>query len=433
MSIEKRLLDKTARIGVVGLGYVGLPLAVEFCRRQFRVDGFEIDGKRVSALKSGRSYISDVPSSDLAKFARGGLFQAHRDFGKLSDCDAVFICVQTPLRKTGEPNLAPICSAAQTIRRHVGKGALIVIESTVFPGATEDVIRPIFEAGGWVLGRDFYLAFSPERVDPGNKAYGIANTPKVVGGINRASTRIAALAYSFILGEKVVPVSSCRAAEVVKLLENSFRSVNIALVNEMALICRRLGLDVWEVISAAATKPFGFMPFYPGPGIGGHCIPKDPKLLAWKMRTLNFEPRFIELASAVNAAMPGHVVERIAALLNKDKKPLNGSRILILGVSYKPGTSDCRESPALDVMHLLSEAGARVSYHDPHVASLRLAGGILKSSPFSAARLRLADCVAVLTAHHEVDYMLAARSSRLIFDARNVVPLIKNRGRVERL
>ncbi len=422
MELARRLKDKSARIGVMGLGYVGLPLAAEFCRRGFKVDGFEISRQRLADLASGRSYVEDVLSTDIVDFSRRGLFRAHGRFEALSGCDAVFICVQTPLRKTGEPNLGPITDAAKTLREHPRKGRLVVIESTVFPGATQDWIEPILAEGGRRLGQDFFLAFSPERVDPGNKSYGIANTPKVGGGADEASTRLACLAYAQILGDKVVPISSCRAAEVVKLLENSFRSVNIALVNEMALICHKLGLNVWEILSAAATKPFGFMPFYPGPGIGGHCIPKDPKLLAWKMRTLNFEPRFIELASAVNGAMPGHVVSRIAAVLNKDKKPLNGSRILVLGVAYKTGTSDYRESPSLDVIHLLMEAGAQVSYHDAHVPSLRLDGRILKSQPLTASALSRADCVAILTAHRGLDYGLIARRARRIFDARNAAP-----------
>ncbi|HVC09189.1 MAG TPA: nucleotide sugar dehydrogenase [Elusimicrobiota bacterium] len=422
MELDRRLKDKSARIGVVGLGYVGLPLAVEFCRKGFHVDGYEISRARLARLKAGRSYVDDVSSDDLARFSKGGLFKAHGSFASLAGCDAVFVCVQTPLRKTGEPNLGPITEAARLLRRHSKKGRLAVIESTVFPGVTQDWILPILAEGGRRLGRDFFLAFSPERVDPGNKNYGIANTPKVVGGADAESTRLACLAYAQILGDKVVPVSSSRAAEVVKLLENSFRSVNIALVNEMALICHRLGLDVWEVLSAAATKPFGFMPFYPGPGIGGHCIPKDPKLLAWKMRTLNFEPRFIELASAINGSMPAHVVERVAALLNKDKRPLNGSRVLILGVAYKSGTSDYRESPSLDVMHLLLEAKARVIYHDPRVPSLRLDGRLLKSRPLTDALLRRADCAAVLTAHRGIDYGRVARLARRVFDARNAVP-----------
>ncbi|HVA66110.1 MAG TPA: nucleotide sugar dehydrogenase [Elusimicrobiota bacterium] len=422
MELDRRLEDKSARVGVVGLGYVGLPLAAEFCRRGFRVDGFEISRPRLAALKAGRSYVDDVPSADIARFSKAGLFKAHGTSQALSGCEAVFICVQTPLRKTGEPNLGPITEAARTLRRYSKKGRLVVLESTVFPGVTQEWILPILAEGGRRLGQDFFLAFSPERVDPGNKNYGIANTPKVVGGADAESTRLACLAYAQILGDKVVPVSSSRAAEVVKLLENSFRSVNIALVNEMALICHRLGLDVWEVLSAAATKPFGFMPFYPGPGIGGHCIPKDPKLLAWKMRTLNFEPRFIELASAINGSMPAHVVERVAALLNKDKKPLNGSRILVLGVAYKSGTSDYRESPSLDVMHLLLEAKARVVYHDPRVPSLRLDGSLLKSRPLTASLLRWADCAAVLTAHRGIDYGAVARGARRVFDARNAVP-----------
>lgn len=418
MDLLRKLRDRTAVVGVIGLGYVGLPLAVEFCRKGFKVLGFELDGSRLRAARVGRSYIPDVSSEDLARAVRKGLLAVSDRFDALSCCDAVLICVQTPLSKSKEPDISRIIAAAEEVAKRLKKGQLVILESTTFPGTTEEVVRPILERGGRRLGRDFHLAFSPERVDPGNHSFGIANTPKVVGGCGRASGRLACEVYSQIVDE-VVPVSSATAAELVKLLENSFRSVNIALVNEMAQVCHRLGLDTWEVIGAAATKPFGFMPFYPGPGIGGHCIPKDPQLLAWKMKTMNYEPRFIQLASAINSAMPRFTVERIAYLLNRDRKALRGSRVLVLGVAYKPGVSDYRESPSLDVMQLLLEAGAKVSYHDPFVPRVRLGTGALTSAALTAKALKGADCVAILTAHKDIDYAWVVKTARRVFDARN--------------
>ncbi len=419
MKLESRLRDKTARVGILGLGYVGLPLAMDFCRKGFRVRGFEVSRERLRELARGRSYVGDVPSEELARCRKTGLFSAGADFEPLREQDVVIICVQTPLRKTKEPDITKILAAAREISKRLRKGQLVILESTTYPGTTEEMVLPLLRESGLRLGRDFFLAFSPERVDPGNPTWGIANTPKVVGGADAASTRLAAEAYSQVV-ETVVPVSSTRAAEMVKLLENSFRSVNIALVNEMALICHRLGLDVWEIIGAAATKPFGFMPFYPGPGIGGHCIPKDPQLLAWKMKTLNFEPRFIQLASSINGSMPEHAVRRLGEILNRDKKALNGSRVLVLGAAYKPGLSDYRESPSLDVISLLLEAKVRVSYHDPFVPEIEVPGdGALRSVPLTDAALRSADCVAIMTAHREIDYARVARLARRVFDARN--------------
>jgi UDP-N-acetyl-D-glucosamine dehydrogenase len=419
MKLPAKLKDKTARIGVVGLGYVGLPLAMEFCRKGFSVLGFEIDARRVGLLRKGRSYVVDVPHAVLKKSSAAGLFSASRRFDDLSKCDVVIICVQTPLRKTREPDVGNILLAAEEISRRMKKGQVVILESTTFPGTTDELVLPILEKGGRRLGRDFFLAFSPERVDPGNAVFRIANTPKVVGGCDPASARQAAEVYAAIV-EEVVPVSSTRAAEMVKLLENSFRAVNIALVNEMAQICRRLGVDVWEVIGAAATKPFGFMPFFPGPGIGGHCIPKDPQLLAWKMKTLQFDARFLELASEINGSMPRYSVDRIAALLNAERLALKGSRVLVLGVAYKPDTSDFRESPALDVISLLLDAGAAVSYHDAFVPKIEVGGRRLSSVPLTAKAVRSADCVAVLTAHHNVDYPTVLGQARRVFDARNV-------------
>ncbi|MBI5631748.1 MAG: nucleotide sugar dehydrogenase [Elusimicrobia bacterium] len=418
MDFLDRLRERSLTVGVLGLGYVGLPLAMEFCRKGFKTVGFEVNPERVADLKRGKSYVLDVSSGELKKYLEAGLFRATDAVKLLPECDVIFICVQTPLRKSKEPDVSNICAAAERISHNLRKGQLIILESTTFPGTTDDIILPILNKNGRRLGRDFFLAFSPERVDPGNKNFNIANTPKVVGGTDPMSRKLAQAVYSEIVRE-VVPVSSTQAAEMVKLLENSFRAVNIALVNEMAQICNKLGLDVWEIIAAAATKPFGFTPFYPGPGIGGHCIPKDPQLLAWKMKTLNFEPRFLQIASAINGTMPRYTVERIAHLLNESRKPLNGSRILILGVAYKPNTSDYRESPSLDVMQLLIEAKAQVAYHDPFVPKLSLAGQSFSCSPLTAQALKASDCVAILTGHRDVDYDKVLRHSPWVFDARN--------------
>jgi len=424
--LSARLRDGSARIGVLGLGYVGLPLAVEFCRKGFRVAGFEVDRRRLASLRRGKSYVGDVSSQELHKWQRAGSFSASDRFSGLARQDAILICVQTPLRKTKEPDLSNILAAVLEVSRHLRRGQLVVIESTTYPGATEEIILPALARSGLRPGRDFFLAFSPERVDPGNPTWNIANTPKVVGAANAASRRLAAALYSRIV-DRVVPVSSTRAAEVVKLLENTFRSVNIALVNEMARVCSHLKLDVWEIIEAAASKPFGFMPFYPGPGIGGHCIPKDPRLLSWKVRKLNFEPRFIELASTINESMPGYTVARIVEALRRARRPLRGSRILVLGAAYKPGISDYRESPALDVMHLLLQAGARVRYHDPFVPGLSVRDRRLVSVALTDSALRAADCVVILTSHRQIDYSRVTRLARLVFDARNATRGIRSR------
>ncbi len=431
MTLKRALNERSTRIGVVGLGYVGLPLAMEFCRKGFKVTGFDTSPERVGQLKSGRSYVLDVPSDDVSKAVKAGLFSPHSTFDALSGQEVLIICVQTPLRKTREPDITNIIAAVSQIAQRPKPGRLIILESTTYPGTTEEILLPLLGKTGR-LGRDFYLAYSPERVDPGNHTWRISNTPKVVGGADPVSTRLAVEVYSQIV-EAVVPVSSTRAAEVVKLLENTFRAVNIALVNEMAQICHHLGLDVWEVIGAAATKPFGFMPFYPGPGIGGHCIPKDPQLLSWKMKSLNYETRFIQLATTINGSMPEYTVRRIAETLNGDRKALNGSRILVLGVSYKPGIGDYRESPSLDVMELLLQGKARVSYHDPFVPAVEAGGERLKSVALTDAVLSRADCVAVLTAHREVDYVRVERLARRVFDARDATRALGRSPRVSRL
>ncbi|MBI3548598.1 MAG: nucleotide sugar dehydrogenase [Elusimicrobia bacterium] len=413
--------ERTAKIGVLGLGYVGLPLCVEFARKGFAVTGFDVNKEVVDALRRGRSHVSDIPAQVLREVLRTKRFHPSNRFDELSGQDAIIICVPTPLRKSKEPDVSYIVTAASQIFHRLKKGQLIILESTTYPGTTRELVQPMLEEGGLKAGRDFHLAFSPERVDPGNKTYRIANTPKVVGGISPDSIRLAAELYGQIV-ETVVPVSSAEAAEMVKLLENTFRAVNIGLVNEIAMMCHKLGLDVWEIIGAAATKPFGFMPFQPGPGIGGHCIPLDPQYLAWKMKSLNFEPRFIELAGVINSSMPQYVVARMADVLNLRRKALRGSRILVLGVAYKPNVSDVRESPALDVIHLLEERGAVVSYHDPHVPRAHVQEKRYASVPLSAAALRRQDLVAVMTGHRIVDYAWVLKHSRAVFDARNAIP-----------
>ena len=430
MDLERKLRERKARVGIIGLGYVGLPLAVEFARAGFSVTGLEASAARLSAIKKGRSYIEDVPSAELARLVKAGRLSASSDPAGLARCDAVLICVQTPLRKTKEPDMGPMLSACRELAKRLRKGQLVVLESTTFPGATEEIVKPALEESGLKAGRDFHLAFSPERVDPGNPTWKIANTPKVVGGVDKASTELAAELYRQVI-TRVVPVSSATSAELVKLLENSFRAVNIALVNEIAQACHRLGVDVWEVVGAAATKPFGFMPFWPGPGIGGHCIPKDPQLLSWKLKTLSFEPRFIELATVINGAMPAYAAIRAAKALNADGKSVKGSRILVLGVAYKPGVSDFRDSPALDAMHLLAEDGARVEYHDPHVPTARVNRRVWRSKPLTDAALKSADLVVIMTAHREIDYKRVCRLAKRVFDTRNATAGLA--GRVEKL
>jgi len=430
VELNKKIRDKSARVGVIGLGYVGLPLAVAFARRGFRVTGIEVDARRAASLRKGRSYIEDVPSKELAGLIKRGALTVSSDGSAVGKLDAILICVQTPLRKTKEPDISNIVAACRAVAKNLKRGTIVVLESTTYPGTTQEAVLPELEKSGLKAGKDFWLAFSPERVDPGNEKWKIENTPKVVGGIDARSTALATELYSSVIA-KVVPVSSATAAELVKLLENTFRSVNIALVNELAQICDRLGLSVWEVVGAAATKPFGFMPFWPGPGIGGHCIPKDPQLLAWKMKSLNFEPRFIELASTVNGQMPRYAAGRIAALLNRDSKSVKGAKVLVLGVAYKPGVGDFRDSPSLDIMHLLASDGAKISYHDPHVPRVSVGGRTWTSRRLTDAVVRDADCVLILTAHAGVDYPRVVRLSKRVFDARNALAGLK--GRIERL
>ncbi len=416
--LSRRIARRTARVGVIGLGYVGLPLAVEFANEGFRVTGIDLDPERVAGVRRGRSYILDVPSEDLRRLRRAGKLTATSSFDALKEQDAIIICVPTPLRKTREPDMSYILSATEEIAKRVRRGQLIVLESTTYPGTTDEVVLAALQARGLTAGRDFCLAFSPERIDPGNATYQTRNIPKVIGGITPQCTRLAAALYGTAI-QRTVPVSSSKVAEMVKLLENTFRAVNIGLVNEIALICDRLGIDVWEVIDAAKTKPFGFMAFYPGPGIGGHCIPHDPMYLAWKVRVHGFEARFIELATQINTAMPEHVVERVGHALNERRKALKGARLLLLGLAYKKDVSDTRDSPAFDIARLLRARGARVAYHDPHVPSAALNGVPRRSTPLTGASLRRADCVLIVTNHARVDYDLVLRHARLIVDTRN--------------
>jgi len=418
--LRRSIVSRRARVGVIGLGYVGLPLGVAFARAGFEVLGFDVDGGRVATINGGASHIPDVPSPTIHAAVDDGFLRATVDMGQLTDVDVINICVPTPLSKTRDPDITYVVAATEEVARSLRRGQLVILESTTYPGTTREVILPRLEATGLRAGEDFFLAFSPERVDPGNTQYGITNTPKVVGGIDKRSTELAALLYRQAI-ETVVPVSSPEAAEMVKLLENTFRSVNIAMANETALMCDRLHLDVWEVIGAAATKPFGFMPFYPGPGIGGHCIPLDPFYLSWKMKTLNYRARFIELAGEINAEMPHHVVGKVVDGLNEFERSVKGADILVLGVAYKPDIDDSRESPALDIIELLRRRGARVSYSDPHIPAIELLGAALTSEPLTAERLSAADCVVIVTNHRAFDYNLVARHSRLMIDTRNTL------------
>ncbi len=419
-----RLQTRKARTGVVGLGYVGLPLAVEFARAGFHTVGLDLDSEKVRAINEGRSYIPDVKSTDVGELAGNGTLRASTDFDEVSELDTVNICVPTPLRKTKDPDLSFIVSAAEAIATRLHPGMLVVLESTTYPGTTDELVRPILEKGGLEAGKDFFLAFSPERIDPGNPTFHTRNVPKVIGGLTPACTELATALYSGAI-ETIVPVSSPRVAEMVKLLENTFRAVNIGLVNEVAMMCHKLGVDVWEVVDAAKTKPFGFMPFYPGPGLGGHCIPIDPFYLSWKAKQNGFEPRFIELAGQVNAAMPHFVVETIADALNLHRKSVNGSRVLVAGVAYKRDIDDIRESPALDVMGLLHAKGAVVSYADPFVPELpgrAWAGGFdLRGMTPGPSTWSNVDCVAILADHRGIDYRALAASAPLVVDTRNAV------------
>ena len=403
---------------MIGLGYVGLPLAMEIAGAGFHVIGIDLDGDKIATLKQKKSYILDVPEKTITRAMESDSFTPTSDFTMLADADAVSICVPTPLSKSRDPDISFILAATAEIRKHLRPGQLIVLESTTYPGTTNELILPELESAGLRVGEDFFLAFSPERIDPGNASFNTHNTPKIVGGITDRCTEMARLFYSQFI-ERVIPVSSTKCAEMVKLLENTFRSVNIGMVNEMALMCDLLGVDIYEVIDAAATKPFGFIPFYPGPGLGGHCIPIDPHYLAWKLKALNFQARFIGLASEINGMMPSVVTTLVGEGLNRFSKSIRDSKVFILGVAYKKNVSDCRESPALDIMRLLSDKGAILSYNDPLVPSLRLNGEVMKSVDVTAASVESQDCVVILTDHGIYDFRKIVGAAKLVIDTRN--------------
>jgi len=417
MDLLQRIKSGEAKVGIIGLGYVGLPLAVEFAKAGWHVLGYDVDQSKIDSLSAGKSYIPDVPSEELAAVVKAGTFRATTDQRELANVDIIDICVPTPLRKTRDPDLSYVVKAIEATAAVLRKGQLVILESTTYPGTTEEVAQPALEEGGLKVGRDFYLAFSPERVDPGNPTYLTKNIPKVVGGIDKVSTELAAALYGRVV-DRVIPVDNTRVAEMVKLLENTFRAVNIGLVNEIALMCHRMNIDVWQVIDAAATKPFGFMPFYPGPGLGGHCIPIDPFYLSWKARQSGFECRFIELAGHVNGGMPEFVVERITDALNSAKKSINGSKIHLIGVAYKKDVGDVRESPALDILELLRRRGATLSYSDPFVPSLEIDALTLNAVEPAKAD---ADCAVICTNHSAFDYEQIVKKFPLIVDTRNAL------------
>jgi UDP-N-acetyl-D-glucosamine dehydrogenase len=419
VNLKEKIRDRTARIGVIGLGYVGLPLAVEFAKEGFDVTGFDVDASKVAEINAGRSYILDVATEDVAASVKAGRLRATADMSTMGDMDAIDICVPTPLRKTRDPDLSYVVQSVDSVKAHLKPGQLVILESTTYPGTTDEVVQPALEEKGLKAGKDFYLAFSPERVDPGNDAYSTRTIPKVVGGVNEISTDLAADLYGSII-DNVVKVSSTQVAEMVKLLENTFRAVNIGLVNEIALMSHRMNINVWEVIDAASTKPFGFMPFYPGPGLGGHCIPIDPFYLSWKARQSGFECRFIELAGHVNGSMPSFVVDRIGEALNTRKKAINGARIHILGVAYKKDVSDMRESPALDILELLHRRGATLSYTDPYVPTLQHGDLDLRSVPEAKSGDGI-DCAVICTNHKAFDYQAIVKRFPLIVDTRNAL------------
>ena len=432
MELLEKISSRQAVISVIGMGHVGLPLAVEFARSGFRVVAIDNDENRVSLLNKGATYLPDVSSDDLAHIRRyaGGSLTATTDYAALREADAAIVCVPTPLSKTKDPDLSHVIAAADEIAVRLHPEMLVVLESTTYPGSTEEVILPrLVSSNGRSLkaGTDFYLAFSPERIDPGRTDHTLSNTPKVLGGVTEQCSRVAKALYETAV-ETVVPVSSPRVAEMVKLLENTFRATNIALVNEVAIMCDRLGVDVWEVISAAKTKPFGFMPFYPGPGLGGHCIPVDPQYLAWKLRTLDYNARFIQLADEINLGMPQYVLSKVADMLNEAGKPLKGSKVLILGVAYKADVGDIRESPALDLIQLLMDKSADVHYNDPLVPTLDVDGALLASAPLDDGLLSSADCVVIVTPHSSYDWGSILSRTQLVLDTRNAAAGVDSAG-----
>lgn len=429
----EKIRDHTAVVGIIGQGYVGLPLAAEFAAKGFMTYGIDSNPNKVRLVNAGQSDIDDVKNDDLAPLVKSKKLKATTDYAILKKCDCISICVPTPLSKTKDPDVSYIIRAVEGLKPYLyrphSEGVLVVLVSTTYPGTTEELILPLLTNHRFKVGRDFFLAFSPERVDPGNPVYTTKNTPRIVGGITKHCAEVARAFYSTII-EQVQVVSSTRAAEMVKLLENTFRSVNIGLVNEVALMCDRLKIDVWEIIEAAATKPFGFMPFYPGPGLGGHCIPIDPHYLSWKLKSLNYYARFIELAGDINSHMPEYVVERISRVLNEHKKSLKGAKIVVLGIAYKRDIKDIRESPALDVIRLLEERGASVIYNDPYVPEIKWEDGHRQSAPLNPTLLKSATCVAILTDHKVYDYNWVVKNSRLVMDTRNATREVTS-GRIK--
>jgi len=420
MSLSQKIEAKSAKVGIIGMGYVGLPLAIAVADSGFKVTGIDVDREKTLKINSGLSYIEDIESSSIDKIAKSGYLSATADFSVIEELDIISICVPTPLSEVHEPDISFVRSAASEIVKYLKEGQLVVLESTTYPGTTEEIVLPILEESGLTVGKDFYLAFSPERVDPGNRKFGIKNTPKVVGGVTQACTDNARLFYSKFV-DMVIPVSSTRVAEMTKLLENIFRCVNIALVNEMMLLCDRMDINVWEVIDAASSKPFGFMPFFPGPGLGGHCIPIDPFYLSWKARQYDFHTEFIELAGKINENIPYYVVSKVAEALNSHEKSIKGSKILILGLAYKKDIGDTRESPSLKIIALLEKLGAKIAYHDPYVAEEIIGTVKYESVSLDEEVISGSDCIVIVTDHSSVDYRMVANSARLVVDTRNIL------------
>jgi len=425
----RKIRNHSAKVGIIGAGYVGLPLAVEFAQAGFSTTCFDVDPEKVDTINRGRSHIKDIKGVAVKRLKAQKLLRATTDFDGLADMDTISICVPTPLRKTKDPDISYVVAAVEEIQSRFDSGKLVVLESTTYPGTTDEILLPMLEEDGLVCGKDFFLAFSPERVDPGNKQWNTHNTPKIIGGVTETCTKVACTLYAEAV-QQVIPMTTARSAEMVKLLENTYRAVNIGLANETALMCERLGIDVWEVIDAAATKPFGYMPFYPGPGLGGHCIPVDPHYLSWKLRSLNYTARFIELAGEINSSMPRVVTERIIDLLNDVHKSIRGSRILILGVAYKRDVSDLRESPALDVIGNLEQRGAIIAYNDPFVPSIELGGLQLNSVELTPKALKSADVVLILADHSKYDYDEIVRHAKVVFDTRNATRKVR-KGRTK--
>ena len=431
-ALTDKIQNKEARVGIIGLGYVGLPLAVEFAQAGYHVVGIDTDSSKVDALNRGDCYITDISTELFSDMVSTGRLMATQDYGAIGELDAISICVPTPLRKTRDPDMSYVVAAADQIAKHLRPGTLIILESTTYPGTTAEVVLPIMLGNGYVVGEDIFLAYSPERIDPANTTYGVRNTPKVIGGVTLECADVAMALYDTVV-EEVVKVSSTQAAEMVKLLENTFRAVNIGLINEIAIMCDKLGIDVWEVIAAAKTKPFGYMPFYPGPGLGGHCIPIDPLYLSWKLKSLNFNARFIELADEINTNMPRYVVRKVAEALNEDSKPVRGSKVLILGVAYKADVDDVREAPALDIIQLLMQQGAIVNYHDPYVSSIQFDQVDISSVDHDMSILESVDCVIIVTDHSYYDWADILNHTNLVVDTRNATVGLNGLARVVKI